>query len=350
MSFSFWSEWSVWLGNYAVEPVLNFLHINGLTDSPQEIASAFMTGALQLCLIGFLFRPLESWFPAEKWADRRYANKDFHLTWIMIVGLFPLFMFLILTPIVNLLTGGASTGPEVEGWSLRTQFTWLDSHPIIFFLVYYLVYDFVYYWMHRLAHFLPWWWAMHSAHHSQRQMSCWCNDRTIYLDGILQSFILASVGIFFGVRADEFAWFMLFGELIQNLSHANVRFGFGPIFNKIIIDPKFHRLHHMRFNPDRPTLHNCNFGEVFPFWDIIFGTALYKEPLHPTGVDDPMVDKDNELNIVQFQIEGHKRFWHAFRRKSGWKIGEVIFTENYEPVRVDNSVPHPAADDLLPNK
>lgn len=341
--FSFWSDWSLWLGNHAVEPALTALNLNGLTDTPQDIASALMVGMLQLCIIGLVMRPLESFFPAEKWEDRRYVKIDFHYTWLMLVGLFPLFSFLILTPIVNYLGGGGES--EGGAWDLKSQFPWLEQHVVIFFLAYYLAYDFVYYWMHRVAHILPWWWGMHSMHHSQKQMSCWTNDRTIYLDGILQSFVLASVGVFFGVTAEQFAWMMLFGELIQNLSHANVRFGFGPIFNKIFVDPKFHRLHHMRFVPERPNLHNCNFGQVFVFWDIIFGTALYDEPMHPTGVDDPMVDRDNELGVVALQVEGLKRFWGAFKRPAGWRIGEVVFSEKYEPIHVDNSQPSAIMDE-----
>ena len=73
------------------------------------------------------------------------------------------------------------------------------------FALYCLAYDFTYYWMHRVQHWLPWWRATHSMHHSQRQLSCWANDRSNYLGGALQSFVLAAVGVAFGIAADEFA-------------------------------------------------------------------------------------------------------------------------------------------------
>jgi hypothetical protein len=88
-----WEQCAIWLGHHAILPILNFLDITKYTDSPTDIAATLMIGGLQLLIIGGLFRPLENLIPAEKWADRRYAHIDFHLTWLMLVGLFPLFAF-----------------------------------------------------------------------------------------------------------------------------------------------------------------------------------------------------------------------------------------------------------------
>lgn len=330
-----WAQATVWLGEHMISPVLEFLHIAQYSEQPADIAAALMVGVLQLAIIGGVFRPLESLIPAEKWQDRRLARIDFHYTWLMLVGLFPLFSFLILTPAANYFSDSlVNDGP---GWSLRTQFPWLGEHSWALFILYYLTYDLVYYWMHRTQHIIPWWWAMHSMHHSQRQMSCWCNDRTNYLDGMGQSFVLAGVGILWGVSGEEFAWMLLLGELVQNFSHANIRVGFGPIFEKIFVSPHFHRLHHMDFVPEQPDLHNCNFGQVFAFWDVLFGTALFDEPVHPTGVSDPMVDKDNQLGIVALQLESLKRFWGCVSCRDGWRIGGVVFRKNYRPIHMKNS-------------
>ncbi|MHA3061517.1 sterol desaturase family protein [Acinetobacter sp. ANC 4636] len=334
-----WEQCAIWLGHHAILPILNFLDITKYTDSPTDIASTLMIGGLQLLIIGGLFRPLENLIPAEKWADRRYARIDFHLTWLMLVGLFPLFAFLIMTPIVNYFSGVSPTAGDDTGWSMRSQFPWLKEHTWLFFILYYLTYDLVYYWMHRIQHVVPWWWAMHSFHHSQRQMSCWTNDRTNYLDGMVQSFVLAGVGIFWGVSGEEFVWLMLLGELVQNFSHANVRIGFGPVFGKIFVSPEFHRLHHMDFVPERPTLHNCNFGQVFAIWDVIFKTALYNEPVHPTGVTgDKMVDIDNDKGLIGVQVESLKRFWGSVTCLDGWRLGGVVFSKNYRPIHMKKPV------------
>ena len=154
-------------------------------------------------------------------------------------------------------------------------------------------------------------------HHSQRQVSCWTNDRGSYLDAILQSIVLASVGLAMGVEPSEFALLVLIGELVQSLSHTNVRISFGRVLERIFVDPRFHRLHHMRVDPGRPGLHNCNFGQVLSVWDVLFGTALYGEAPRPTGVGDPVVDADNDCGLIAQQWGVLKRFWGAVRRRSG---------------------------------
>ncbi len=290
-----------------------------------------MIVALQISIILFIFRPLESLAPAERWDNRELTKIDRLYTLVMLLGLFPLFSYLILQPFSHLL--GATNGAEAEStFNVKHWFPWFAAHPWCLLAVYYVIYDLVYYLMHRLQHMLPWWWALHSMHHSQRQMSCWANDRSHYLDGMLQSFVLAAVGVVMGIDIAQFAWLTLASELVQNFSHTNVRFGFGKIFERVFVDPKFHRLHHMVVDPERPNLHNCNFGQVFSFWDVLFGTALYDLPPRPTGVSDPVVNADNDRGLVAMQWHTLKRFWGAFRRPAGWRLGDVGFGPDYEPI------------------
>lgn len=329
-----WSYEVAWLAGHVVAPVLAMLHIQDAAGSPSELAEAGMITLLQISIIMFVFRPLESLAPAEQWEDRRLTKIDRLYTLIMLLGLFPLFSFLVLSPFSHLL-GGDTAGAAAEStFNVKHWVPWLGQHTWALLVVYYIIYDCVYYWMHRMEHLIPWWWALHSMHHSQRQMSCWTNDRGSYLDGMIQSFILASVGVVMGVDIAQFAWLTLVSELVQNFSHTNVRFGFGPVFERIFVDPKFHRHHHMVVDPDRPNLHNCNFGQVFSVWDILFGTALYGEPTRATGVNDPVVDADNDRGLIAMQWYTLKRFWGAFRSPAGWVPGDVGFGPGYEPIPV----------------
>ncbi|WP_458070902.1 sterol desaturase family protein [Rhodanobacter sp. BL-MT-08] len=329
-----WSNGIAWLSHHAVTPFLTLLHINGLAGNPDEIAAALMIATLQVAIIGLIFRPLETWFPAEQWADRKLTLVDRNYTILMLLGIFPLFTYLVLTPFSHLFGDSNANASDSTGSPLAIShlIPWFDHHPLLLFLFYYAIYDFVYYWMHRTQHALPWWWALHSMHHSQRQMSCWTNDRGNLIDGFIQSMVLAVVGLLIGVEPDEFAWLMLLGELAQNFSHTNVRLGFGRLFEKVFVDPKFHRLHHMLVDPERPNLHNCNYGQVFSIWDVVFRTALYGEPTRPTGVGDPIVDADNNYSLLGLHWVSTKRFLGAVRRKSGWKPGEVSFAEDYTPI------------------
>ncbi len=343
-----WSQLVDWLSSHAVAPALDLLHLGKLSGDPRDIAASLLIAALQIGIIGFLFRPLETFFPAEKWADRQLTLVDRNYTMMMLLGIFPLFTYLILMPFSHLF-GGADPATSSTGSPLAITHwaPWFNGHPYVLFGVYYLLYDFTYYWMHRTQHAIPWWWALHSMHHSTRQMSCWTNDRGNLIDGFIQSMILAVVGLAMGVDPDEFAWLMLLGELVQNLSHTNTRLGFGRVLQRVFVDPKFHRLHHMLVDPERPKLHNCNYGQVLSIWDVIFGTALYGEPPRPTGVGDPVVDHDNTLSLVGLHVYSTKRFWGAVRTLDGWKPGEVAFDPvSYRPIPVDKLDLHALAQHL----
>ncbi|AGG90737.1 MULTISPECIES: sterol desaturase family protein [Rhodanobacter] len=334
---SWWAHLVSWLSGHAVVPLLDALHLDGLSGNPDDIAASLLIAALQLGIIGLIFRPLESWFPAERWSDRRLTRVDRNYTLLMLLGIFPLFTYLVLMPFSHLLGGGGEAVDPGTGSALALTHwvPWFNRHPYMLFAVYYVIYDFTYYWMHRTQHAIPWWWALHSMHHSTRQMSCWTNDRGSLVDGFIQSMILATVGLAIGVDPDEFAWLMLLGELVQNFSHTNVRLGFGRVFDRVFVAPKFHRLHHMLVDPERPTLHNCNYGQVLSVWDVLFGTALYGEPPRPTGVGDPIVDADNDYGLVGLHWAALKRFWVAVRQPAGWRPGEVAFGADYTPIPVD---------------
>lgn len=309
-------------------PLLSLLQVPATALSPHELATSLLIAAIQIGIIALIFRPLESWIPAERWTDRRLTRVDRQYTLLVVLGVLPLTIFLATTPLRELLGGDAGAAQT----GLLHGIPVLDRHPYLLFLVYYLVFDLVYYWMHRAQHAIPWWWALHSLHHSQRQVNCWTNHRDSLLDGVLEAAILASVGILLGVEPSEFALLMLAGELIQNYSHANVRVGFGRFLNRVFVGPPFHRLHHMRGDPAKPGLHNCNFAQAFPAWDILFGTALYGVQRRETGVSDLVVDADNERGLIGQQWAAMQRFWGAIRRRAGWHPSDVSFGAGYEPI------------------
>ncbi len=331
---SWWFNAVAWLSAHLVAPLLGWLHLSELAGDPDEIAGAILIGLLQVAIIVCVLRPLETLAPAERWPDRRLTRIDRLYTLIMLLGLNPLFAYLVLLPLANWLGGGAEVVAAAEPSGIAAWFPWFQDHPLALFGVYYLIYDCFYYWMHRMQHILPWWWALHSMHHSQRQVGCWNNDRGSYVDGFIQSILLATLGLAIGVEPEQFAFLMLLGELVQNLSHTNVRLGFGRVFERLFVDPRFHRLHHMLVDPERPNLHNCNFGQVLSVWDNLFGTALYGEPPRPTGVGDPMVDVDNERGFWAMQWGAFRRFWGAVWTRAGWTPGDVAFDEHYRPIPV----------------
>jgi len=323
-----------WLSLHVVEPALAFAHLGDAIGNPDDLAEGLLIALLQVAIIACVFRPLESLAPAEVWLDRKLTRVDRRYTLLLVLVVNnPLFLFVALTPLAGFI-GSAESGVGAPFQGLLQHIPNIEAHPYLAFALYYLVYDLAYYWMHRAQHAIPWWWALHSMHHSQRQVNCWSNERVSWLDIVLQSTLLALVGHLMGVDVGQFSLLVLTSQLVQELSHANVRLGFGRFFGRVFVSPQFHRLHHMRVDPSRPNLHNSNFGQVLTVWDQLFGTALYGEPTRPTGIGDSTVDADNDRGVLAMQWYTLRRFWGAFRRLEGWKPHEVSFDENYRPMAV----------------
>ncbi len=324
---AFWTTAVTALAGHAIAPLLGWLHLTALADDPREIAAALLISAVQVLIVACVFRPLEDLLPAEHWVDRRYARIDRFYTLLKLFGVLPIFTYLLLDPFASWVGGlfdGAATGVGgAAPFSLLRLLPWLGGHSVVLFLVYFAIFDLVYYLIHRLQHGVPWLWALHSLHHSQRQLNCWSNDRDHYLDDLFEALVITGVSLLIGVAPVDYALLILIGELVQNFSHANVRIGFGRIGDKLVVDPKYHRLHHMVMDPTQPHIHNCNFALVFPLWDIVFGTALYSDKLHPTGVNDPAIDADNTLGFVGQQLAGLKRFLAALPRPHASPTADV---------------------------
>ena len=308
----FWDGLVITLAQSLIAPMLDHLHLTNLSENPHDIAAYFLLSAIQISLIAGIMRPLETLLPAETWANRQLTRIDRLYTLLKLLVVVPAVNYLIVAPLFHTAAGNKPAAPLQLGHLMP----FLQSYPLGLFLIYLALYDFTLYLVHRLQHALPWWWGLHSLHHSQRQLSCWSNDRDHYLDDLIEVLILGGVSAIIGIAPVEYAAIVLCGQLIENFSHANVRIGFGPILDKVLVNPKYHRLHHMRADPTRPGFHNCNFALIFPVWDILFGTALYKEPPHPCGVDDPSIDADNERGLLSQQMAGLRRFAAGFKRRA----------------------------------
>jgi sterol desaturase/sphingolipid hydroxylase (fatty acid hydroxylase superfamily) len=194
---------------------------------------------------------------------------------------------------------------------LERLLPWLGDNVLASFLVYFVLYDFAAYWLHRAQHAVPWWWALHSLHHSQRRMTVWSDDRNHILDDFLMTLALVLFSQMVGVQPGEYVSILMVGRLIESWSHANVDMSFGKVGERLVVGPRFHRLHHALANPDERHIHDHNFAPVFPIWDILFGTAIYDGKQRPTGVDDPRIDADNGRGWIVQQVTVFGRFLRA---------------------------------------
>jgi sterol desaturase/sphingolipid hydroxylase (fatty acid hydroxylase superfamily) len=280
-----------WLFETIVQPTLFAIGWIALDETAFEATEWFILGALEIALLYAILRPLEARFPAERWADRAQTRVDVLYTFLHRLGFVPLAFFLALTPLHDGLESWLRT-LGFTPYNLEDLIPPLAEHAILSFIVYVVVLDLAEYWRHRLSHRFEWWWQLHALHHSQRQMSFWADNRNHLLDDLTQSLWLAAIAIVIGIPPGQFFLAVILTRSVESLSHANLRLSFGAIGERLLVSPRFHRVHHAIGIGHEGVHRGCNFAVLFPAWDVLFGTANFDDKVQPTGVRDQLEGRD----------------------------------------------------------
>ena len=268
-----------WLQEQVVVPMLYRFDLMQWEDIGFGWALFAVYGVAQVVLTLAVCLPLEYWRPVERWPDRRAVTIDILYTLVSRVGVLPLVTFVLFYQLQVGLTGWLTD----HGWvapTLERLMPPLLGRPLLTFLIYVLILDFADYWRHRFSHKVGWWWALHSLHHAQEQMTFWSDDRNHLVDDVISFGWFTAVALLIGIPPLQFPLAVLVLRFLESLSHANARVSFGWLGERLLISPRFHRAHHGVLAAGR---RSCNYGAIFPFWDIAFGTADFARSYARTG-------------------------------------------------------------------
>lgn len=304
-----------WIFETAILPVLYAFGLMDYADDVLDWMWVAMFGGVAVIVAYVVCRPLELWRPVEPRADRQAIRTDVTYTLVHRLGLVPLIVFVILAPAAY----------AIDRWlmfrgilpeAIDQYVPALAGRPLLTLAIYIVILDFAEYWRHRLQHRLRWWWALHSLHHDQRQMTLWTDDRNHILDDVLQAVWLGAIAFLIGVPPAQFPLIILLLRLVESLSHANVRLGFGRVGSWFVVSPHFHRLHHSLDHAGAPfdRAGGCNFAVILPIWDILFGTRRVDPAFPPTGIRSATA-RWAGLGYLQHQAEGFRRLFRALMPK-----------------------------------
>jgi sterol desaturase/sphingolipid hydroxylase (fatty acid hydroxylase superfamily) len=254
-----------------------------LIEDTQQWLDFALLGLLQLVVAWLVCRPLEAWRPVERWADRATVRTDVLYALISRIGLLPLVAFVLLAGLQGAWEGFL-TEHELLPPTLEQLLPWLRERPVAAFFAYVVVLDFFEYWRHRAQHGFRWWYALHAIHHAQRQMTFWTDDRNHILDDVLAALWFGAIALLIGVPPAQFPLVLLLLRLVENLSHANVRLQFGWLGERLLVSPRYHRLHHGVLSAGE---HGRNYAVLLPVWDWLFRTGDWqRDRFPPTGDPD----------------------------------------------------------------
>ena len=251
--------------------------------------------------------------------------------------------------ISSLSSGVTNVTKDVLGLSLALiSYQWLLNrvaltHIQATWLVYAIAFvtlDLAGYLVHRLDHKVNFFWNSHIIHHSSEEFNLGCALRQSVSVFVRLFVILMLPAALFGVPAaviNIIAPLHLFAQFWYHTRHIN-KMG---IFEKIIVTPSHHRVHHA-LNKEYI---DKNLGQIFIFWDKLFGTFQEELPDVPPvyGITRP-VRTWNPIRI-NFQHMGLliKDAWHAKKMKdklriwfmpTGWRPEDVA--EKYPMSKVED--------------
>lgn len=293
-----------------VQPAMFHGGLGNLLAEGYRATGWLLVGLLQIGLMLTVLRALERWRPVEPVADRAAVRTDIAYTLLHRLGLFRLALFFSVDPLWDALTTQARMA-GLPSWQLDQLWPGFSDGALASFVLYLLVFDFADYWLHRAQHRYHWWWQLHALHHSQRQMTMWSDNRNHLLDDLLRDSLFVAVALWVGVPPGQFVALVALTQLVESLSHANLRLHFGRWGAPLLVSPAYHRLHHgigIGHESAGPgTLGGHNFAVLFPLWDVLFGTARFHAAPGPTGIRDQLAGRDYGRGFWAQQWLGLKR-------------------------------------------
>jgi sterol desaturase/sphingolipid hydroxylase (fatty acid hydroxylase superfamily) len=211
-------------------------------------------------------------------ARRGMAGRDRRMTVNFGLGIFNMALSAIL-PISSLAMAMLAASKD---WGLFQIWPvdWFIALPVLL-----LAKSLMGYATHRAFHEISWLWPLHALHH---------RDDAVDLSTSFRSHPVAHLIVLLPHALLSFAlgpeiWVVLIAEAIllscALFHHANVQLpeNINRRLESWLVTPRMHLVHHAR----ERHLHDSNYGEIFSFWDHLFGT--YRA--HPDGVMEIGVEK-----------------------------------------------------------
>jgi len=142
--------------------------------------------------------------------------------------------------------------------------------------------DFVWYWYHRLGHEVNFFWAAHIVHHQSEEFNLTVSARITTFQALVRGIFWCALPLI-GFNPLMVAVILTVHGAYSFFTHTQLIPKLGWL-EHILITPSLHGVHHAS---DEKYL-DKNYGDVFTFWDKIFGTFQKEEEKPSYGLTHPI--------------------------------------------------------------
>lgn len=254
----------------------------------ENMPTTYKLGWVFLCLI--ISWGLEGFIPLIRFDYRKWKHAGVNL------------IFLSTSMVINLLFTIATVAIFVFTREYEFGFLyWVDLPVWMELLFSIMLLDFIaQYVAHYLLHRVKWMWRFHMVHHSDTKVDATTGTRHHPGDYILRECFALGAIVISGMPLAYYLVYRICSILFTYFTHANIHLPgwLDRTISLVFITPNMHKFHHHFERPWTDT----NFGNIFSFWDRLFGTLVYDDPKKIRYGLDVLDDHRDEDVLYQFKV------------------------------------------------
>jgi len=232
--------------------------MNSLTEYFQSISS--VTRALLLAGGLTIFWLIESAIPLftfqyNKW---KHAGINIFFTITTVIANFAFALLIVFT----------------SDWCLHHHFgvlQWIKMPLWLQLIIGLMLLDFIGAWLiHIIQHKIKWMWKFHIIHHSDTHVDTTTANRHHPGESVFRAVFTTIAVLVCGASMWLVFLYQSLSVVLAQFNHANIKMNkhLDKILSYVIVTPNMHRVHHHYIRPETDT----NYGNIFPYWDKMFGT------------------------------------------------------------------------------
>jgi sterol desaturase/sphingolipid hydroxylase (fatty acid hydroxylase superfamily) len=244
----------------------------------------------------------------------------------------------------NILKGTIGLSVTIISYEFMLQhfqlFHW-EGTALWMYAVAFVYIDFTGYWVHRIEHTVNFFWNYHIIHHSSEEFNLACALRQSISDFIAVFTVFSLPMALLGIPLVVVAIVGPVHLFMQFWYHTRYIDRIG-ILEKVIVTPSHHRVHHAM----NDQYLDKNYGQIFIFWDKLFGTYQDElkevEPVY--GVKRPVKTWNPFLINFQHFFVLLSDAWHT--RNYADKMRVWFMPTGWRPADVAERTPIPYVADM----
>jgi alkylglycerol monooxygenase len=189
--------------------------------------------------------------------------------------------------------------------------------------------DLVWYWYHRLGHEINFLWAAHIVHHQSEEFNLSAAARITTIQAIFRNVFWCILPLI-GFHPNMIITILLAHGAYSFFTHTQLIGKLGWL-EHIFITPSLHGVHHAS---DEKYL-DKNYGDVFVFWDKLFGTFQAEEEAPKYGLTHPIKSYSFLWQHFHYYLEIGEAYKRANGFKAKWNAvfgSPALMDQNIRPI------------------